>query len=389
MAEIVWLASYPKSGNTWFRALLTNYLEDADEPATIDRLRGVPIAGARSWFDTWSGIEASALDDASIERLRPQVYRSAAAQAAETLYLKVHEMWYRTDCGEPLFPSDATAAVIYLVRNPLDLVSSFANHGNTDNAAVTERLCRPGYERWQHARALGEQLPQRLGSWTEHVRSWTEESGLPVCVVRYEDLLHTPEETFTRALRTCGLKADERRVAKAVAFSRFEQLRGQESSTASGRCLPARATHSSAAAKPAGAAPSSRRHGADDHRGARRGDGTPRLPPRERRNGAVTIGSQQRVAVTGWVRTRIFRASDVGDLWSMGARWCATPPMPRTLCAESWLGGEATDRRVVGCGSPAGAGARVHYSRSASRGTAGAGAWRPLRADRRGAARQP
>ena len=47
MADIVWLASYPKSGNTWMRALLTNYWRDGAAPADINELDGGPIASAR------------------------------------------------------------------------------------------------------------------------------------------------------------------------------------------------------------------------------------------------------------------------------------------------------------------------------------------------------
>ena len=68
VAKIVWLASYPKSGNTWMRVLLANYLRNADAPVDINALEGGPIASARVWFDEWVGIEASALDDATIER---------------------------------------------------------------------------------------------------------------------------------------------------------------------------------------------------------------------------------------------------------------------------------------------------------------------------------
>ena len=48
MSGIVWLASYPKSGNTWLRVLLTNYLRDTGEPADINHLLGGPGAGSAS-----------------------------------------------------------------------------------------------------------------------------------------------------------------------------------------------------------------------------------------------------------------------------------------------------------------------------------------------------
>jgi aryl sulfotransferase len=56
MKRIIWLASYPKSGNTWLRAFLTNYKQDAGQPADINQLDGGPIASSRNLFDEWSGV---------------------------------------------------------------------------------------------------------------------------------------------------------------------------------------------------------------------------------------------------------------------------------------------------------------------------------------------
>lgn len=118
MGKIIWLASYPKSGNTWMRVLLTNYLRNSDTPADINNLDGGPIASARVWFDEWAGIEASALNDTVTERLRPDVCRGMARESTNTLFMKAHDAWSCTDRGEPLFPADVTAGVIYILRNP-------------------------------------------------------------------------------------------------------------------------------------------------------------------------------------------------------------------------------------------------------------------------------
>lgn len=228
MAKIVWLASYPKSGNTWLRVLLTNYLRNAETPADINALDSGPMASARIWFDEWVGIEASALDDATVERLRPGVYRCLARDAPETLYMKVHDAWRRTDSGEPLFPPDVTDRVVYILRNPLDVATSSAHHYNTSLEQATEYLCDPAFFL---GRSLGEtldQLRQRLGTWSDHARSWLDESGLLVHLVRYEDLKRDPESAFSEVVRFCGLPYDADRVRRAVAFSDFRELQRQE-----------------------------------------------------------------------------------------------------------------------------------------------------------------
>ncbi len=225
---IFWLASYPKSGNTWIRTLLTNYLRDSDTPADINELDGGPIASARLWFDEWAGVEASLLSDAVIERLRPEVYRCLVRENPDTLYMKTHDAWSRTDRSEPLFPPDVTAGVIYILRNPLDMAMSCANHWGVDVEKSVANLCDPEFAIARTLNGLANQLRQRLGSWSTHVRSWVDESGLPLHLIRYEDLRRDPEKIFGEAVRFCGLPFDATRLQKAVAFSGFGELQKQE-----------------------------------------------------------------------------------------------------------------------------------------------------------------
>lgn len=228
MAKIIWLASYPKSGNTWMRVLLTNYLSNSDSPADINKLDGGPIASARVWFDEWAGIEASAMNDTVIERLRPEVYRCMAGESPDTLYMKVHDAWGRTDRGEALFPEDVTVGVVYIMRNPLDMAKSCAHHWGLDMYKAVENMCDPEFAIARSIGGLSDQLRQRMLSWSGHVRSWLDESGLPVHIVRYEDLSRDAETTLTGIVRFCGLQCNEAHVRKAVAFSDFGELQRQE-----------------------------------------------------------------------------------------------------------------------------------------------------------------
>jgi len=228
MAKIIWLASYPKSGNTWLRALLTNYIHHGGSPADINQLDGGPIAGARVWFDEWAGVKASALSDNTIERLRPEVYRCLAGEAIDTLFMKVHDAWRRTDRDEPLFPAEVTAGVVYIIRNPLDLAMSCAHHWGCDIAQAVEKMGDSDFALSRSLGGLSDQLRQRLGSWSDHMQSWLDASGLPAHCVRYEDIHRDPEAIFGAVVRFCGLVFDAVRVRKAVAFSDFAELRRQE-----------------------------------------------------------------------------------------------------------------------------------------------------------------
>ncbi len=230
MTKIFWLASYPKSGNTWLRIFLTNYRQSGDRPADINEIDGGPIASARSWFDEWVGLEASQLSDDVIERLRPEVYRCLAREmpADETLYMKTHDAWQRTDRGEGMFPEDVTAGVIYIVRNPLDMAMSCAHHWGVDIEKAVSNLCQPNFALARSLGGLSDQLRQRMGDWSNHVQSWIDRSGLPVKVIRYEDMRAKPIDTFGEVVRFCNLPYDLDRLNKAIAFSDFGELQKQE-----------------------------------------------------------------------------------------------------------------------------------------------------------------
>jgi aryl sulfotransferase len=226
--KIIWLASYPKSGNTWMRILLTNYVRDASVPADINQLDGGPLASARACFDEWVGIEASTLEDGVIEQLRPQVFRCLLREATDTLYMKVHDAWGRTSRGDALFPPDVTAGVVYMLRNPLDVAPSCSHHWGVSIAQAVENLCAPAFAVARSRDGLADQLRQKLRCWTGHAQSWLEESGLRIHLVRYEDLRRDPEAVFGGVVRFCGLPWDAARMRKAVTFSAFSGLRDQE-----------------------------------------------------------------------------------------------------------------------------------------------------------------
>ncbi len=228
MNGIVWLASYPKSGNTWLRILLANYLRDDSRPADINNILVGPIASSRPRFDEWAGMEGAALDPDTVDRLRPEVYRCLARDAGETLFMKAHDRWRRLGDGQPMFPADVTRGVVYIIRNPLDLAASCAHHWGVPVAQAAGTLCDGPDPARAATVGAPDHLRESLGSWSQHVSSWVDDSGLPLHVLRYEDLSADPDGSFGAVVEFCGLGYDRDRVRKAVEFSSFGELRHQE-----------------------------------------------------------------------------------------------------------------------------------------------------------------
>ena len=227
----VWLASYLKSGNTWTRLLLANFLADSEQAVHINHI-GEPLPGIlpcdRDWFDRATGLSSSDCTDDEVEPLRPAALRACAAEAGGgRRFCKVHDALHDTAAGEPLFPEDVSAGAVCLVRNPLDVAVSWAFHvGGKDFSEVVTRMndrsCVLGG-------GCGPQLRQRLLDWSGHVESWRA-APFPVLVVRYEDLLADAVGQLARMTRFLGLEgaADGRRLRRAVAAADFTRLQEQE-----------------------------------------------------------------------------------------------------------------------------------------------------------------
>lgn len=230
--RIVWLASWPRSGNSWLRTLLANFLADAGAAVSFSEVSARIGSGlyGRSEFDDWTDVPSGCCTDEEADLLRPAVYRAYAAQSAhagKVLFCRIHDAFLGNGAAEPLFPDDVTAGAIYLVRNPLDVAVSwayYAGHGDVARSVAMlndPRAALPG--RGQP------QLRQRLLDWSGHVRSWTG-APFPVLAVRYEDLLADTVGQLGRIARFLRLAgaAEAPRLRRAAAFSAFARLRGRE-----------------------------------------------------------------------------------------------------------------------------------------------------------------
>jgi len=227
---IIWLASFPKSGNTWFRILLANLAAGENGPADINDLdeRG-GIASGRHAFEAATLLDSGLISPDDIDRLRPGVYAQMAAEAGEARWIKVHDAYTVNADGKPVLGRGVARAVVYLVRDPRDVAISLAFHNSTTIDAAIELINAPDGALCRGRKGLPPQLRQKLAGWSGHAASWLDQTDTPVCLLRYEDLCTDPGAAFSRALALAERPAAPEEIERAVRHAAFGELRRQES----------------------------------------------------------------------------------------------------------------------------------------------------------------
>lgn len=226
--NIVWLASYPKSGNTWLRVFLSNLFSDTAHEIHINQLGLSSISSNRSIIDSYLGIHSSELTAKEIDNLRPQVYEELSKDTEGIAYVKTHEAWTLNSKGNPIFSKEFTKGVIYIIRNPLDIAISFSFHNNEPIDQTISLLNNEVSTICEAKDRLSIQTRQVLGSWSTHVSSWIEHSELPLHVVRFEDMVDHPLRTFKGVIDFLHLEYGDSEIMSAVKKSSFETLKAME-----------------------------------------------------------------------------------------------------------------------------------------------------------------
>ena len=236
----VWLASYPKSGNTWMRLLLGALWQDGEAAAIEDLLLSDGIASDRQAFDHLTLLESGLLSFAEIDALRPPVHRDLARQHRAmaddgtirrplTHWIKTHDAYGMNSRGEPLLGGRSAAdGAILIARDPRDVTPSLANHNGTSIDAAIAFMCDPRASFAARSDRQHSQLRQMLGTWSGFNASWLEQQDLPVLLVRYEDLQADPAREVRRVLAFAGVDATADRIAAAVEQTRFETIAATE-----------------------------------------------------------------------------------------------------------------------------------------------------------------
>jgi len=197
---IVWLASYPKSGNTLVRSLLAAYFFSKDGVFNFDLIKNIKQFPNITLFENM-GIDIR--NEKNVVKNYIKVQESFNKKNS-IQFLKTHSYLFNFYNKYPFTNLNTSLGVIYIVRDPRNVVISFAKFRSCSIKEVVDLMINNAHF---GGKLAGEKyLPERskvwTGSWNNNYKSWKSfENQQKYLLIKYEDLINNTEATFLKILK--------------------------------------------------------------------------------------------------------------------------------------------------------------------------------------------
>ena len=233
---IIWIASYPKSGNTWVRMFLRSYFLPKGKIFSIN-------SKGNDAFEVLNFPELKTLQELNIDfnKFENIVKNWVSIQDYINLNNKIN--FLKTHNGNftindfPFTNTANTAGGIYIVRDPRDVVISMSHHLNMNNESVVEHLITNQHEIAHIDKNFKKEKQDSfkksiMGTWSMNYLSWKSYKGRKIHFVRYEDLINNPKNEFLKILEylknIINFDIDEQKLNKAIVETSFDNLSKME-----------------------------------------------------------------------------------------------------------------------------------------------------------------
>lgn len=224
---IIWLASYPKSGNTWVRSILAALLYSSDGAFNFDLIKRIPQFPKKEVF------KDLVKDFSNFNEIKKNwiTVQEKINSEKEIKLLKTHNGKYTVEKDN--FTNDQNSlAVIYIVRDPRTLVKSISNHFTKSHYDASKFLIAPsliGNGKSFEERKDG--ILTLIGKWNDHYRSWTKNKN-NLLLIKYEDLVNNPETELTKLIKFLekyiSFKTSEKKNKTILETTSFSNLKNME-----------------------------------------------------------------------------------------------------------------------------------------------------------------
>ena len=227
----IWLASYPKSGNTLVRALLASYFFSKDGKFNFEIIKNIKQFPNSDLFEK-IGIDIKNEKEVIKNYIKVQ---ESINQKNSIQFLKTHSYLFNIE-NNPFTDLNNTLGAIYIIRDPRNVVSSYAHHFSIsiDEAAnqLTNSIHMGGDLKSNRA---SDRTKVYLGSWSSNFHSWKSfKSTGKYLLIKYEDLINNKKEIFIKILefihrlQKINFKVDTLKLNNVIESTNFDKMKNLE-----------------------------------------------------------------------------------------------------------------------------------------------------------------
>ena len=221
---IIWVASYPKSGNTWIRSIISSLVYTEDGIFDFPSIKKIDQYPQRRFFEYFTQ------DYNNIHEIKKHWITSQQRINLDNKikFFKTHHLNCKVD-NYPFTNKECTKGTIYIVRDPRNLIDSISNHFSksveeSKKFLLTSKILSPGKE----IELRGGNVITYLGSWKEHYKFWTNNNE-NLLVIKYEDLVKNIHQEIDKIIafikKFIDLEVSDKKKENVIKSTSFEALK--------------------------------------------------------------------------------------------------------------------------------------------------------------------
>jgi len=222
--KIIWISSFPKSGNTYLRCFLAHYLFGSNKEFDFKIIKNINKFETKHVFNKVMNASSISTTQFTHYKYFLDVQRKLIEKYDQNkLIFKTHHFFGEVD-NYKFTSNETTLLFIYLIRDPREVLVSYANHNNINTKEIIESFISED--------SILKFEMDSLINWRLHYKSWKSFRSVPSIFIKYEDLIDNPSKILGNLLnflsRYINIQMNQKKFNRSVEFTKFDNLQKLE-----------------------------------------------------------------------------------------------------------------------------------------------------------------